>query len=45
MIINNAWSSNECKVLAVRKLESGDIVITTDIHKTMTLMELREGWK
>jgi hypothetical protein len=42
--INAARSSNAGKVLAARRLKSGDICVTTDSHETKTLLEEEEGW-
>ncbi len=41
--INAAHSSKAGKVLAARKLKSGDICITTDSHGTKSLLALEEG--
>jgi hypothetical protein len=42
--INAARSSKAGKVLAARKLDSGNIVITADSHKTKNVIEHEEGW-
>ncbi len=42
--INAAPSGKAGKVLAVRKLDSGNIVITADSHETKNLIEHEEGW-
>jgi hypothetical protein len=42
--INAACSSKAGKVLAARKLKSGDICVTTDSHETKTLLEQEKGW-
>jgi hypothetical protein len=41
--INAARSSKAGKVLAARKLDSGDIVITADSYETKNLIEHEEG--
>ncbi len=41
--VNAALSSKAGKVLAARKLDSGDIVITADSHETKNLIEHEEG--
>jgi hypothetical protein len=41
--VNAARSSKAGKMLAERKLESGDIYITADSHETKSLLELEEG--
>ncbi len=42
--INAARSTKAGKVVAARKLESGDIVITADDEVTKNLIEQGEGW-
>jgi hypothetical protein len=42
--INAARSSKAGKVLATRKLDSGDIMITADSYKTKNYIEHEEGW-
>jgi hypothetical protein len=42
--INAARSSKAGKVLAARKLDSGNIVITADSYETRNLIEHEEGW-
>ncbi len=41
--INAAQSNRAGKVLAARKLDSGNIVITADSHETKNLIEQEEG--
>ncbi len=42
--INAARSSKAGKVLAAKKLDSGDIVITADSYETKNLIEHEEDW-
>ncbi len=42
--INAAGLSKADKILAARKLKSGDSCVTADSHETKTLLEHKEGW-
>jgi 2-oxoglutarate dehydrogenase complex dehydrogenase (E1) component-like enzyme len=42
--INAARSSKAGKVLAARKLKSGDICVTADSHETKIFLEHEDGW-
>jgi hypothetical protein len=42
--VNAVCSGKASKVLAARKLKSGDICTTADSHETKILLEHEEGW-